>query len=361
VSLSHERLFDVWAGLKDYVDMFKKMVVVRTLLEGRARKWAEMGKPWIRGLARGREYSDFLQAGVNTTSVMKDYLKASFILRWCIRGPVGAIVALAFVTVWVLMNGYSLHQAKLRVQSFVVSIHIDHEVVHIPGGTFQQGDAHSICDGGCSSSGQPLHHVRIKSFAMGKHEVMFEEYDRFVLDKGKPLPADPGWGRGDNPVVNVSWDDAKAYAKWLSAKTGKNYRLPSESEWEYAARGGGADEIWAGTSEQDQLNEFAVYSKNSHGRTAVVNGRKHNRFGLHDMSGNVWEWVEDCWHDSYLSAPKDGLVWLEEGDGSCGQRVIRGGSWDNKPDRLRVSLRNWSGVFNQSNSLGFRLVLDLEE
>jgi formylglycine-generating enzyme required for sulfatase activity len=161
-------------------------------------------------------------------------------------------------------------------------------------------------------------------------------------------------------VINVSWDDAKAYADWLSRQTGKRYRLPTESEWEYAAGSGAKQEVWAGISEESQLGEYAVFSKNSGNRTAEVGGKRPNGFGLYDMSGNVWEWVEDCWHDNYTDAPNDGSAWLEKQGGDCDVRVLRGGSWVNAAAKLRASFRDRYQAVNRSSLLGFRLAQDIK-
>jgi formylglycine-generating enzyme required for sulfatase activity len=199
-----------------------------------------------------------------------------------------------------------------------------------------------------------VHEVAIKGFAIGKFEVTFDEYDRFALAKDRlPLPIDEGWGRGRRPVINVSWDDARDYAKWLSQQTGKRYRLPTESEWEYAARSGGKEEVWAGTSDEKELDNYA----NRQDRTAPVGEKKSNGLKLHDMSGNVSEWVEDCWHENYEGAPTDGSAWLEADGGDC-KRVIRGGSWSSVPEDLRVSSRRWNYRDSRFNSIGFRLVQD---
>ena len=175
-------------------------------------------------------------------------------------------------------------------------------------------------------------------------------------------PDDESWDSNKRPVINVSWEDAVAYAKWLSLATGKSYRLLTESEWEYAARSEGKDHVWSGTSDEEELKEYAVYAANSNKRTATVGenaGRKHNALGLYDMSGNVWEWVEDCWHEDYTDAPSDGSAWLEGENGDCGYRVIRGGSWYSKPTNLRSSHRNQGTTGNLYDTVGFRLAQDI--
>jgi formylglycine-generating enzyme required for sulfatase activity len=219
-------------------------------------------------------------------------------------------------------------------------------MVVIPAGEFWMGSPASV-----------VHKVRFsKSFAIARYETTFEEYDRFARATGRTLPDDSGFGRGNRPVINVSWQEAKAYAAWLSRETRKNYRLPTESEWEYAARSGGQQDIWAGTSDERELKRYAVYGAK---RTEPVGGRKPNGLGLYDMSGNVWEWVEDCWHEDYKHAPADGSAWLEAGGGECGRRVFRGGSWINEEFVLVVSERFWNQVDGRNGTLGFRLVQDI--
>jgi formylglycine-generating enzyme required for sulfatase activity len=201
--------------------------------------------------------------------------------------------------------------------------------------------------------------VTVKPFAMGKHEVTFEEYDRFAIARGRRLPEDQGWGREQRPVINVSWDEAKFYTEWLSKETGNHYRLPTESEWEYAARSGAKQEVWAGSSEESTLGDYAVFLNNSGNRTAEVGTKEPNEFGIHDLSGNAAEWVEDCAHSTYERAPRDGSAWLGADEGDCTQRVLRGGSWNNEPENLRASNRDRGTTDGRNGNLGFRLVQDI--
>ena len=334
VSISHEKLFEAWPSLRQYVDTNNKELMDRTLLEGRARKWEQRGKPWFGGLASGREYRDFRRAGGTATALTKEYLGASRRARWIQTALVVVVIFLVGgIGAWLWKEGLTVEDAWLTVQSKFMSIDIAPQMETIAGGTFQRGDTHKKGD----ASEQPTRNVTIKPFAMGKFEVTFEEYKRFAIaTKRLPLPHDEDWGRGRRPVINVSWDDAKAYADWLSKQTGKRYRLPTESEWEYAARSiaKNKDDIWAGTLDEGELKDYAVYGA---GRTEPVGGKMPNALGLYDMSGNVWEWVEDCWHDSYNGAPTDGSAWLNANGGDCGLRVICGGSWFYLPGLLRAS------------------------
>ena len=190
----------------------------------------------------------------------------------------------------------------------------------IPGGSFEMGSA----AGEEFKDERPRHSVSIESFAVGQYEVTFDEYDVFARATNRSLPNDRGWGRGSRPVTSVSWEDAKAYAKWLSEKTGKAYRLPSESEWEYVSRAGTDTQYWWGEEiGEGKANCDGCGSEWDNKSTSPVGRFSANGFGLYDTLGNVWEWVEDCWHGNYEGAPVDGSAWLASNDGHCDQRVLR--------------------------------------
>ena len=186
-------------------------------------------------------------------------------------------------------------------------------MVTIPAGAFRMGCLSN--DDDCRDHEQPVHEVTIgRPFALSVYEVTFAEWDACVAAGGcgGHEPEDWGWGRGSRPVMNVSWDDARAYAEWLSAQTGAAYRLPSESEWEYAARAGTTR---AGTTTKYSWgNGIGVNRANCDGcgsewddaRTAPVGSFQSNAFGLYDLRGNVCEWVADCWNASYAGASSEG-------------------------------------------------------
>ncbi|MEN8260449.1 MAG: formylglycine-generating enzyme family protein, partial [Pseudomonadota bacterium] len=235
----------------------------------------------------------------------------------------------------------------------------EREMVEIPAGRFTMGSGNEDSDAG--SEEKPAHEVRFaKPFSMGKYEVSFDEYDVFRVIKGYPKPSDEGWGRGSRPVINVRWEEARDYAAWLKKKTGKHYRLPTEAEWEYAARGGSETIYpWGNKIGKNKANCGECGSEWDRKSTAPVGSFAANDFGLHDMVGNVWEWVQDCWHKNYRNAPETGVVpWEGDGGGECGLRVIRGGSWSNDPGDVRSAHRFRFGPDERYSLLGFRLAQD---
>ncbi|SNB47119.1 formylglycine-generating enzyme family protein [Geobacter sp. DSM 9736] len=235
------------------------------------------------------------------------------------------------------------------------------EMVVVPAGRFRMG----AVEGGGDSDEKPVHEVIIpRPFAIGRFEVTFAEYDRFCEATGREKPKDgrhyvpfSSWGRDNRPVMNVTWFDAVAYTQWLSARTGKKYRLPSESEWEYAARGGTAERYWWGFSVgENRASCKGCGSKWDNRKTAPAGSFSPNPFGLFDTSGNVWEWCQDSWHESYDGAPADGSAWVVKGDE---RRVQRGGSFGSKPRYVRNSARGRGAPDGQYVYLGFRVVREL--
>jgi formylglycine-generating enzyme required for sulfatase activity len=235
------------------------------------------------------------------------------------------------------------------------------QMVAIPAGTFQMGSPAG--ETGRESDEGPLHRVTVAAFALGRYEVTFAEYLLFAQATGRAQPSDKGWGGGRRPVINVSWTDAQGYATWLSKETGQTYRLPSEAEWEYAARAGTTTANWWG----DDIQRGTEVMANCDGcgsewdltKTAPVGQFAANAFGLHDMHGNVWEWTQDCWHGSYVGAPKDGAAWEATEGGDCTFRVVRGGSWFGEPAWVRSAFRNRLNPGSRNLGYGFRLARTL--
>ena len=264
------------------------------------------------------------------------------------------------------------------------------QMVYIPTGSFRMGDI----QGGGDSNEKPVHRVSVKAFLMSATEVTVGQFRTFVKASGYKTEAEqedrgcrtyengswdwrsgknwrnPGFKQSDEePVVCVSWDDTQRYIEWLSEKTGEQYRLPTEAEWEYAARAGSETKYFFGNSTSDLCRsangaaaetDFSWRNKDcrdGYKRTAPAASFTANAFGLYDMHGNVREWTQDCWNDSYKGAPSDGSAWLS---GNCSRRVLRGGSWDLIPNDLRSANRNIKSTGYRSNSVGFRLARTLD-
>jgi len=196
-----------------------------------------------------------------------------------------------------------------------------------------------------NSEERPIRTVTVPSFSIGKFEVTQREWQAI-------MGSNPSVFKGDTlPVANVSWNDAQIFVQRLSARTGKRYRLPSEAEWEYAARAGSTGDYSFG-SDPSQLGQHGWFQENSGRQTRPVGEKLANAFGLHDVHGNVWEWVQDCYNDSYAGAPLDGSAWER---GNCSRRLLRGGSWDDTVLYARASGRYWNGASIRYNYVGFRV------
>jgi formylglycine-generating enzyme required for sulfatase activity len=244
------------------------------------------------------------------------------------------------------------------------------EVVVIPAGQFTMGAIPG--EQGAEEDEGPPHTVSIsKPFALGKYEVTHDEWETCVVEKACERVPDEGWGRGKRPVLHVDYEQAVGYAKWLSAKTGKVYRLPSEAEWEYAARAGTDQPRPWGADAARACHFSNIYDESAkmkyrfgwrsfpcddkHVETAPVGSFAPNAFGLHDMLGNVWEWVADC-YAPYASASADGSAVVDEG---CKKRISRGGSWNVFPVWVRVSYRYGLEPGLRSSNLGLRVLRQL--
>ena len=265
-------------------------------------------------------------------------------------------------------------------------------LVRIRGGQFRMGSPGS--ESGRNEDEGPAHAVKLHTFALARYPVTRAEYAQFVMATGHASSSgclvwnnerfeaapgadwrNPGFAQTDQePVVCVSWNDARAYAEWLSGHSGAHYRLPSEAEYEYATRGGTGDaRFWppgdknacayadvADSTAQRLVSggdRWTVHPcDDGHAYTAPVGSYKPNPFGLYDMLGNVWEWVEDCYHPSYDEAPADGSAWTEQ---RCSQHVLRGGSWAGYPAAVRSALRLWFGPDVRLNVMGFRVARSL--
>ena len=226
------------------------------------------------------------------------------------------------------------------------------EMVIIPGGQFKMGDIH----GSGLGNEQPVHEVKIKQLAISGYTITFAEYDNFAEATNRQKPKDEGWGRGNQPVIHVSWHDAIAYTKWLSQQTGQHYRLPTEAEWEYAARAGTETDYWWGHEiAPNQANCRESGSQWSGKQTAPVGSFAPNPFGLYDTVGNVWEWTCSEYAKHYQGKEQQGVP-----QNNLNQRVIRGGSWFLKAKNVRVSSRFFAKPTTQDKQVGFRIVREIK-
>jgi formylglycine-generating enzyme required for sulfatase activity len=214
---------------------------------------------------------------------------------------------------------------------------------YIKSGGFKMGNE----DGDAYTDEKPIHWIEVSDFYLSKYEVTFEEYDKFCEATGHNKPSDNGWGRKNHPVINVSWEDANLYCHWLSEQTGKKYRLPTEAEWEYAAKGDTLTK-YAGSNE---VGMVAWYYGNSKQKTHPVGKKKPNSYGLYDMSGNVWEWCSDMKRD-YAN---NSLIQ----NASNTARILRGGAWDERPRGNRVANRFDENPKLRDGNIGFRVALSL--
>ena len=228
------------------------------------------------------------------------------------------------------------------------------QMVSIPAGSFMMGSPASEADRYDDEG--PQRRVTVPAFAAGKYEVTWAEWGRCVTAGACASLTADGFGGGSRPVTNVSWNEAVAYTKWLSNKTRQTYRLLSEAEWEYAARAGSSGR-WSFGENEGSLGSHAWYSSNSGSATQAVGTKTANAFGLHDMHGNVFEWVQDCFENSYSAGqPSNGSAYQ---GGSCSLRVDRGGSWGNDPQNLRSADRFRSEPSVRYGILGFRVARTL--
>ena len=263
-----------------------------------------------------------------------------------------------------LASGDGLVYLDSRLQSFQDCPECP-TMMEIPGGTFIQGSTDSEPQHGANE--RPHRQVDVTGFGLGRTAVTFEQWDACVADGAcSHVPDDEGWGRGSRPVINVSWNDAQEYVAWLRVKTGRNYRLPSESEWEYAARAGTQDRFNTGDCIDTRLANFQGGAPAAgcpggefRGQTLPVASFAPNSWGLHDMHGNVWEWVADCWNWGYWGAPPtDGSAWLT---GSCQESPLRGGSWAMGGRAIRSASRGYDQKSVRNRFRGFRVAVDTDE
>lgn len=256
----------------------------------------------------------------------------------------------SFVLLMALLLQFSLADAENRTPADYVDPVTGMEFVAVPGGTFQMGSADY-------DRASPVHEVAVKPFLLGRYEVTREQYVQFCSNTGRLFSS--AW-LGDNgvyPITDIAWQDAVDFTEWLSEKAGRVYRLPSESEWEFAALGGKQDKFpWGNDVGENNANCKGCGSRWDGISTAPVGSFSANAYGLYDVSGNVYEFCQDDQHDDYRGAPADGSAWFSPG--GTYRVITRGGSWRDVPEDIVIKERCWLHRETTSSETGFRVLLE---
>jgi formylglycine-generating enzyme required for sulfatase activity len=390
--VAHEAIFRRWDRLREWIAAEREFLAWRTGLEAARRAWQatpenSKSDALLMGAALTQAQSWRAKRGDDLPGVDREFIDQSAKRESKARARARRAQALVYVLLVGIILGLIgvINQAYIKeqvhwymtmrpyrvanVDPYVLTPERERalrpgdsfrecakdcpEMVVVPAGEFTMGSPRT--EKGHYGSEGPQHSVAIpRPFAVSKFEATFADWDACVAVGGCPHASDVGWGRDRQPVIHVSWDDAQAYVAWLSRMTGKTYRLLTEAEWEYAERAGSqAAYSWGDEIGKGNANCLGCGSQWDRKRTAPVGSFAANAFGLHDMHGNVWEWVEDCYHENYNGAPKDGSAWIEQGE--CSHHVGRGGAWFFDFRALRAASRFGYPSDNRIDILGFRV------
>lgn len=389
IEVAHETVLTGWDRLNKWILDHAVALRMRRDLEQAANEWLKSQRPGS-ALRTGALLKNYLHAAEPRSDIAKDYLAVCTSRRNWFRGgyAVLGVLLLAGSGIWFHVKDTKYPPTfatyALWVQLGIKSVPLP-KMVRIPEGSFQMGD---LSGQSGQSDEQPVHTIRFsKPFEMAQYEVTFAGYDLFAAATGREKPDDSGWGRGDKPVISVSWNDAVDYAKWLSERTGLKYRLPSEAEWEYAARATTTTErYWPEKTENEKDDPACqyvnIYDRQNEARinqsynitwetfacndafpftaSTAESAKKliPNKWQLFNMLGNVWEWTQDCYDDSYKDTPRDGSAQGSADNLEC-LRVLRGGSWGNEPRSVRSATRSRNTPDNRNSNIGFRLARTL--
>jgi formylglycine-generating enzyme required for sulfatase activity len=390
--VAHEAVFRRWEKLRDWIAAEREFLAWRTGLEAARRAWEKTPEDsksgaLLMGTPLTQAQSWLAKREQDLPAVDRDFIDQSAKRENKARARARRVRNLVYVllasTIAVLLGWINQSTIKEQMnwyftmrpymfanfrplgpdraralkphESFRECLVDCPEMVVVSAGEFTMGSPSN--EKGRYDNEGPQHKVTIaRPFAVSKYAVTFDDWDACVKVGGCPQEgraSNAGWGRGRRPVIYVSWDDAKAYVAWLSRMSGKAYRLLTEAEWEYAARAGTTTAYyWGDEIGKNNANCNGCGSQWDGRHTAPVGSFAPNAFGLYDMAGNVWQWVEDCYHDSYNGAPADGSAWQA---GDCKSSVVRGGSWDEDPQLLRLAGRNRGSSSLRDDDLGFRV------
>lgn len=377
VDLAHEALINNWNTLRHWINIHRDQLFAQEELEEAAHHWRKSGQPRLPGVP-SRSLMKRYQLAEAPSKLAEAYLQAVRLNRWLrislVSFMASFLLGFASFGIWINNEGLSVRTGMYLMLASTGIYYLQPEMANLPPGSFLMGatgttDLNSnpcaIFRSNLLTQESPQHLVIIdRAFSISKYEVTFEEYDLFVRLSGSvDTPSDNGWGRGRHPVIWVSLKDANAYAKWLSDMTGKSYRLPTEAEWEYAARAGTPTNYWWGNEMEPNMANCLGCGRNLDGqggfeRTVPVGSFPANPFGLHDMAGNILEWVQDCWHNDYVNAPTNGSAWGQAANSEC-DGVLRGGAWNKVDCQLFNSTRYLGSPDAKDDSIGVRVVRDL--
>jgi formylglycine-generating enzyme required for sulfatase activity len=395
--VAHEAIFRRWDKLRNWIATEREFLAWKTGLEAARRAWQATSDnlkndALLMGAALTQAQSWLAKRGDDLPVIDRDFIDRSSQREKRAQNRARRVQALVYVLLVGIIAGligwinqsflreqwnwyasvqpYMLQQVRPYVlaataerslkpgDSFRECVKDCPEMIVVPAGDFMMGSSADERDH--YDNEDPQHKVMIaQPFAVSKFEVTFEQWDACATIGTCAHVPDSNMGRGKRPVINVSWDQVQQYVAWFAKMTGRPYRLLSEAEWEYAARAGTTTAYsWGGEIGKNNAACNGCGSEWDSRRTAPVGSFAPNQFGLHDMHGNVWEWVEDCLHTNYEGAPTDGSAWTVPGD--CNNRVIRGGSWDAYPVGLRSALRFWFSADDHGTDLGFRVARTLK-
>jgi formylglycine-generating enzyme required for sulfatase activity len=394
--VAHEAIFRRWDKLRNWIAAEREFLAWRTGLEAARRAW--QGTPdnlkndaLLMGAALTQAQSWLTKRRDDLPVIERDFIDQSCGSERRARSRTRRVQALVYVLLFGSIAGLIgwINQSYLRqqlnwyttvrpymlrqVRPYILTAEDERalkpgnsfkecakdcpEMVVVPAGEFMMGSSADERDH--YDNEDPPHRVTIgRPLAVSKFEVTFEQWDACVAFGTCAHVPDSNMGRGTHPVINVNWHHAQQYVTWFSEMTGRSYRLLSEAEWEYAARVGTTTAYsWGDELGKNKANCNGCGSEWDSQRTAPVGSFAPNEFGLYDMQGNVWEWVEDCLHPNYEGAPNDGSAWTGQGD--CNNRVIRGGSWIAYPVGLRSAVRFWFSADDHGVDVGFRVARTL--
>jgi formylglycine-generating enzyme required for sulfatase activity len=395
--VAHEAIFRRWGKLREWIAAEREFLAWRNGLEAACRAWQAIpghskNDALLMGLALAQAQSWLAKRFDDIPEIDREFIVQSRRLarrRKLLAGSLIGVLALGVavgLAAWVehdnltaswryytAIRPYMVSQVRPHVlttaakqalkpgDSFKECAADCPEMVVVPAGSFTMGSAPD--EKGRQTNEGPPHQVTIaKAFAVSKYELTFADWDACAAHGDcDPHINDSGYGRGQQPVINVTWENAQHYVAWLSRMTGKTYRLLSEAEYEYATRAGTQTAYpWGDDIKVDgkvMANCSGCGSQWDTRRTAPVGSFSPNTFGLYDMVGNAYEWTEDCSHSNYDRAPADGSAWIE--DSNCLRRVVRGGAWDSRADGIRSAARGSFTIGSRYNNLSFRVARTL--